>query len=342
MINVLMIGAGERARNNYLPVLRCLRDKFSIDVIHSRTLASAQAVADRWQIGAVERLSDVDFSRIQLVIVSIPHKANPSVLQQLHNCGYQLDILIDTPILSIRQLHHRNLLKSFRRTFAAEDYMNFPEFVFARAFVSSHKLGRVHSVHLINTGYRYHALATARSFFDFLPITCVEAIVLPNDNYWLKIFFGRGRIAFVSEPNRRFNGGWAVVGSEGILATDEHAWALGSKDLMKFKLSRSDTNDGSGKSFTIRSNDFEMIYPIAWYEIMSQQELDDKSEMNMMRNCGLVEILESIAGRGRAPVYSAFDGVYDTVASTLARQATRLGSVGTRAAFAALRNVFPG
>jgi hypothetical protein len=341
MINVLMIGAGGRAKNNFMPVLRCLRDKFSIDVIHSRTLANARAVADRWQISAVERLSDVDFSRIQLVIISIPYKANPSVLQQLYTCGYELDVLIDTPIFSIRQLRHRNLLKSFRCTFAAEDYMNFPEFVFARAFVSSHKLGRVHSVHLINTGYRYHALAAARSFFDFLLITRAQAIVLPNDNYWLKIYFGSGRLAFVSEPNRRFNGGWAVVGSEGILATDEHAWALGSKNLRKFKLSRSDTSNGGGNFFTIRSNDFEMVYPVASYDIIKQQEFDDKSEMNMMRNCGLVEILESIAGGGRAPVYSAFDGVYDSIASTLARQATRLGSMGTRAAFAALRNVFP-
>jgi hypothetical protein len=60
-LRVLLVGAGRRIQNNYLPALSCLTDCFEISGIHARTYEKLAPVAERWGVPAVASLEEFDF-----------------------------------------------------------------------------------------------------------------------------------------------------------------------------------------------------------------------------------------------------------------------------------------
>src|SRR5580704_18021009 len=177
-----MIGAGARAQNCFLPVLRHLKNDLEIAGVWSRHFANAQRVAAAWDVPAVEKVADIELDRIDLVIISVALAGNPIILEQLLAHASWLILVVDTPVFTIRQVKHFGLLARFKRVFVGEDYMNYPEYEIARDLIAQGLLGDVRAVWLMNNGFRYHALAAIRSFFDFARVRQAKAIVADNAN----------------------------------------------------------------------------------------------------------------------------------------------------------------
>jgi predicted dehydrogenase len=79
---VLIVGAGFRVKNNFLPTLHCLKREFEIVGVHARTLERLRPVADLWNVPALSSLDDVDFDAVDLVVISVPPSQNAVVLRR--------------------------------------------------------------------------------------------------------------------------------------------------------------------------------------------------------------------------------------------------------------------
>lgn len=55
-VRLALIGAGIFARDAHLPALAQLRDQFELVAVHSRSLASAEALVERW--GRADQLGE--------------------------------------------------------------------------------------------------------------------------------------------------------------------------------------------------------------------------------------------------------------------------------------------
>jgi hypothetical protein len=226
------------------------------------------------------------------------------------------------------------LLKDFKKVLVAEDYMNFPEFEMAREFAEQGRLGAIEAIFLMNTGYRYHALAAIRSFLNFPGIVRVQAIAAANGNFFIGFRFDGGGRGYVTEPNRRFDGGWAVVGKTGILASDESCLQAGSSTLDQFVISPRWKSETDFDGFEINGTGTHQFKAVPRYNELVGLGYQNRTRLNVMRNCGLIRILESLNEDNINSRYSGYEGVYDSIASTVARRAPQLGLVGTHLALA--------
>jgi Oxidoreductase family, NAD-binding Rossmann fold len=337
VLRVFMIGAGERAKNCFLPVSRLLNDNFEVAAVWSRHFANAQRLGASWGVPAVEKISDVDLGRIDLAIISVLYVGNPNVLAQLLSHAHRLILLIDTPVFSIRQVRHFGLLAKFKRVFVGEDYMNYPEYEIARDYVAKGLLGEVRAVSLMNNGFRYHALAAIRSFFDFARVRQTKAIIADNDNLFIEYRFSGGRRGYVTEPNRRFSGGWTVVGTTGILASHQTCFPAGRSHHKRYVLSpRWADHTGILEGFELTGGDEPQFTPVPQYRALTEIEYEDHSHLNIMRNCGIRRIMLANFENNINLKYSGLDGAYDSIVSCSVARRPMLSPVGTRLALAAV------
>jgi len=141
---VLVVGAGRRVQNNFLPVLRALHDRFTVLGVHARTAARLQPVADRWGVPAVASLDGPELQAADTVALSVPTPQNAVVLRALLPHAARLSVVIDTPIAwTLQELAAAApLLARFRRVMVTEDYMNFPAFALLRQAVTQGLIGQ--------------------------------------------------------------------------------------------------------------------------------------------------------------------------------------------------------
>jgi len=221
MYSTLIIGSGNRIKTNYLPALSCVKEHFEITGVHSRTEAKRNAVAQKWGIPSIEKLEQVDFSKVDLVILSITLKNNKQVLQKLAPYSSNLILIIDTPVLPLNDLDAVKVLNKFKKVIVTEDFMNFPQFDLMREFVKKGFLGKLQKIILEQSGYRYHGLALIRSFSNFEKIVYSQIVSSSQQDVNINYKFKNGLLGCVKEPYKRLDGAITLVGDQGILATEE-------------------------------------------------------------------------------------------------------------------------
>jgi hypothetical protein len=297
---VLLVGAGRRVQNNFLPVLACLSDAFEVRGLHSRTPATLARVADHWHVPAIASLAKSDLAQFDVVVVSVPTSQNGNVLKQLEANAANLDLVIDTPIAWTMREHAETapLLEKFRSVTVAEDYMNFPRFSLIRQVVSSGIIGELRSVTLYNIGFLYHGLALIRSFVGFDPLLAAWSKPLSGHASVVGYDFVGGFSAAVVGPYRRHtSGGIFIEGSKAIItehpidrdfaAHGKSVYVLSS--VMRDGLLSGFEIQGDGQVFSVALDDLQRMRGMAF---------DDKSDINLERGCGLINVFRSLLDFG--------------------------------------------
>lgn len=313
---LLLVGAGRRIQNNYLPALNCLKDDFEICGIHSRTWERLQPVAERWNVPAVAKLADVDFSQIDAVAVSVPTAQNAPVMRQLLPHASRLKLVIDTPIAwtMAEKKQTEALFKEFAQVTVTEDYMNFPTFKLVREVVQKGLLGKVESLSLYNIGFLYHGLALIRSFTNFGPILSSWRQVLNSYSVVVGYELTDDFKATVIGPYRRHTvGGLVLEGSQGVISefpVDSRLKKGKPVHILRPILE-------SGKMVGYQIGDKKPLYQADFPEIraMRAMEFEDKSDMNLLRGAGLADVFRSLVRRNFNRYYGPKNAFHDCFVS---------------------------
>ena len=315
---VLLIGAGRRIQNNFLPALTCLGDHFQVVGIHSRTPARLAEVADHWGIPPEADLANFDFSKTDIVAVSVPTSQNANVLRAIQEQARTLDLVIDTPLAWDAKEHAEisPLLAKFRSVTVTEDYMNFPRFCLARDIVRKGLIGELRSLTLYNIGYLYHGLALIRSFMGFGPVLKSWSRKIGRRASVVVYEFEGDFSASVVGPYRRHtSGGLLVEGTAGIITEfpiDGNSVPGGTQAYVLSKV----MTDGFMSGVSVRGEKQCFTLELPDMIRMRGMKIADKSELNLERGCGLISVFRSFLDLGNLNRnYSAADAFYDCFVS---------------------------
>ncbi len=312
-LRVLLVGAGRRVQNNYLPILRCLDTEFELCGIHSRTEERLNEVAHRWNVPAVPSLGSTDLRSFDVVAISVPTAQNAIVLRQLLAHAAELHLVIDTPIVANPREHGEvaPLLERFRSVTVTEDYMNFPPFALLRQFAASGRIGEVRALTLYNIGFMYHGLALIRSFVGFGPVQGATRHQIGADAWVVSYEFpGEFRASVVGPYRRHTTGGLALEGTHGTVT--EFPGDLEAAKKPTFLL-RPALEDGRMTGYEIAGNDVRDAVDLPSVRAMRGMDFADKSDLNLLRSCGLGDVFRSIAhernlNNGYGPANAFYDG----------------------------------
>jgi len=320
---VLIIGAGRRVQNNFLPALSCLSDRFDICGIHARTQERLLPVAKAWGIKPADNLANVDLAGVDVVAVSVPTAQNAPVLRQLLAKAKRLHLVIDTPIAwsSEERALVAPLLDEFAGVTVTEDYMNFPQFGLLRDAARQGLIGEVRSLTLLNIGYLYHGLALIRSFCGFGPVLESRRHQLGSHGSVVSYRFQDNFTGTIIGPYRRHTTGGALLeGSSGVITefpVDREAMAI---DKPVHVLSPVYEEHRISK-FKIAFEDRELVSDLQHLRRMREMNFSDKSEINLLRGCGLIEVFLSVCGAHNInKTYGARNAFYDSFVSRRAER----------------------
>jgi hypothetical protein len=323
-LRVLVIGAGRRVQNNFLPALHCLRHQFEVVGVHARTSLKLLPVARAWNVSAVSKLNTVDWSAIDVVAISVPVPQNLVVLNQLLPHADRLRLVIDTPIATTLPdlAACERLLPNFRQVLVTEDYMNFPQFRLVREAAENGLVGSLYSATLLNIGYFFHGLALIRSLAGFPHVwrSRVERVgrFATQITYHLRGGF-KASVVGPYRPDR--NGGLLLEGTSGIISDCASDGRWGNAEGRTHYTVRRNLEDGHLIGFKIESDTEEMIRNLDLPELreMRAMSFEDKSELNLCRGCGLIEVFRALVEpHNFNHAYSFRDGLYDSFVSRLA------------------------
>jgi hypothetical protein len=321
---VLVIGAGRRVQNNFLPAFRVLGDSFEVVGVHARTAERLLPVARLWDVPAILRLSDVDLSGVDMVAVSVPTSQNAAVLASLATRGSHLCIVIDTPIAANRRELAATwpLLRRFAGVTVTEDYMNKPHFGLVRQAVGDGVIGRPLGAALYNIGYQYHGLALLRSLIGFPRVRRVRRVALGGFSRIVTYSFANGfRASIVGPYRRRRTGGIVVEGTAGLItevAEDINFGRMAGRDLYHLSPLRT---DGELTGYMLAGGQRHYRADLPEMAAMRAMPIADKSDLNLLRGCGLISVLRSTIGVPDVnSAYGADNALYDSFVSRLAER----------------------
>jgi hypothetical protein len=316
---VLIVGAGRRVQNNFLPVLTC-DDEFEIVGIHARRKEPLDEVCARWGVKPVYDLEGFDFRGIDVVAISIPTNANAKILGLLAKAAPHVTIVIDTPIAwnlgELRKIYP--LSKKFAAFVVTEDYMNFPTFALMRDAVQDGLIGSVQAVELRNIGYLYHGLALIRSFAGFRrPVFARASGTRAGKTAHYR--FASGMTAFVEGPYRQMDGSITVRGSQGVISDTQELGVIEPDYILSLerdsdgRLCGAAIHHAGAPDRVVLRRDFPLI------KQMAQLDFADKSDLNLLRGCGLHQVFRSILhpdkiNSGYGPGSAFYDGFISRLA----------------------------
>jgi len=314
-LRVLLVGAGRRIRNNFLPALNCLTREFGVAGIVSPTATRRSPLAAQWNVPEYASIDQVDLSQIDVVAISVPTGQNAKVLKQFGPAAARLKLIIDTPIAwSFAELSACSAaLAGFNHVGVAEDFMNNPPFTLMRRAVEAGLIGTPKSLVLNNTGFLYHGLALIRSFAGFKPVNSSRRLVMSHAGVTVQYKVG-GLRATVIGPYRRSISGTALGGTRGTITQYEYDLSAGRKDIYHLRaLKEGETITG----YEIEGSGIALALP----ELAAMKAMDfpDKSDQNLLRGWGLIQVFKSL----NDPVnfncqYSPRQAFYDAFFSRLA------------------------
>ncbi len=322
-LRVLIVGAGRRVQNNYLPALSCLKDHLVVAGIHSRTYERLAPVAERWSVPAFRTLEEVDFANIDVVAISVQTSQNPIVLQKLAQYAPKLQLVIDTPVVwNRRELAViPPLLKPYKQVLVTEDYMNFPPFAILRQAVKDGLIGSLRGATLYNIGYLYHGLALIRSFAGFPRAKRTWSRKVGSFSGITGYSFDNGYRAIVVGPYRKHTtGGITIEGSAGILtdfAGDAELGGTGKRPVYTLRGHRDAEGLLSRFSLEGASSDYAVELP----NLVAMAALDfpDKSDLNLLRGCGLIMVFQALYETDNINRdYGAVNAIYDSFTPRIA------------------------
>lgn len=328
-LRVFIFGAGQRVRNNFLPALHFLQNYFEIVGITARTTERLAPLAKRWNLEAVVDVATLDWSKIDVVILSVPVPQNAKILRRIAPFASRLRLVIDTPIANtLDELAAcKPWLSKFKSVLVTEDYMNFPIFSLIRRATSERLIGDVKSIGLFNIGYDFHGLALIRSFSNFEPVVLRTSKEIGVSAKAITYHIRGGLRGHVIGPYRQHTtGGIVVEGTEGVITEFPSDLRFGRNSEKQFFLVKPMHDDNELAGYRIESAAGEPVSSIELTTLRAMRTMDfeDKSELNLCRGHGLVDVFRSLLGHQNV---NSHYGADNAICDSFVSRVSSLGSI---------------
>jgi hypothetical protein len=278
-------------------------------------------ITEKWEVPAVHRLEDADFSAIDVVAISVPTAQNAVVLSKLIQIAPHVTIVIDTPIAWSRSefIACSRLLSKFSKVLVTEDYMNFPSFTLLRKAAMDGLIGSMRATTLNSIGYLYHGLALIRSFADFAK----ASRTWKGDAGWISKVVGYGfsdnyRGCVIGPYRQQTGSGIMIEGSKGALSDYPGDAKFGTPDRPVHILNRHES-EGRTTGFSIAGVEDRYSVDLPEMTAMHGMPFADKSDLNLQRGSGLMQVFRALNDPANINHrYGYKNAFYDSFVSRLA------------------------
>jgi hypothetical protein len=333
MKNVLVLGAGRRVRGAVLPALWCLRERFALAAVVSRTAKEIPVAGGTGNShgsgGSHERiqtrtsLDDVDLAGIDLVFVAVSLGEVPRVLADLarRDLGHAV-LVLDTPVLPPAKLKATRLLRGFQRVLVAEDTIALPPFVLARRLIDAGVIGALRRIFFFHNGYKYHALASLKMLAagpssDRAPIRRLVSRKYGGKIRRKEIDLDGGVSAVLCEPRDYESGKFLIEGERGCIA--DYDYPVSPAQRIGYRL-----EGATYRGLTLNGEPVPAAGLDHAYLENIGDDVFDASPMNTMKLRGLMDLLVASLEENSPLHYSPAEAIADNLAILVA---DRLGWV---------------
>lgn len=332
---VLVIGAGRRVQEAVLPALAHARGFADVQVF-ARVARVLEVAGTRHAVRPLAALPADGIRAGDLLVVAVSKDAVPAVLAELSaRQPAAADLLLDTPVVRFKHFGHVRRLAAFRTVWVAEDVATLPWLDVVRASFQDGRLGPLREALFLQSGYRYHALAAARTLFGGARLVSARATRLGRGVELREVRFAGGRVAHVLEPRDYAVGRLLLIGRDGSLS--DHPQALPGNVLLEpVVLGGRWTGFRAGDLTTCLDDDEVALLDGGDPAAPLTARMED------LKKVGLLRLLRAIAaGGGGYPLADALDDMVvdwqlERFGRYLATPLTRAGALPARLLFQAL------
>lgn len=302
---VLIIGSGRRVQKGILPALLCLGENVEIAAIYSRSQKTIYLGGREFH--TITDLQQVNFSEVNLILVSITIENAPDALQRLSKFTTRhITLMLDTPVLRPEALGATKYFSNFQQVLVLEDHLGLPQMVAAKRIIDEGKIGRLQSIHFYQSGYKYHALAALKYLTGSAYIQSIRHQRLSDGRAVKKIKLPGGIQAEIWEPRDYSKGRLLIVGSQGRIADFE-----GNENnfVISYKI-----EDNTYRGLAINGQDMPMSELDKFYLENVPTDRLEKDLINSLKIRGLMELVTGCNNPESQCRYSPENGLYDMLA----------------------------
>lgn len=162
---ILVVGAGGRVTDAVLPVLARSGGRFELGGVFGRRAREVDAQGARHRVRPLAELTADEVAAASVVYVVVAKPAVGSVLAQLARFDVaHIDLLLETPVVLFKHLHHARRTRPFKSASVAEDISALPWLELVRRLTKPDgELGPPRRAELDRSGYAYHGVALAKA-----------------------------------------------------------------------------------------------------------------------------------------------------------------------------------
>lgn len=314
---VLIVGAGWRVQTDVLPALERLADAYEIAGVFARAggVITSQLRGASYATRPLDSLTAADLAPGTLVYLAVSKSAVPKVLAQLTRHDVRdVDLLLETPGLLPRDLHHAAALDAFHASWAAEDCTTLPWLATVRAAAAHYQLGALREVVCDRSAYRYHGVALLKTLLDDRALRTARRTRGPGKVTRDELQFAGGGAGVLIEPRDyatgsialRFDGGDIADGpTDGLRLEPMLGRGAGGPVCVGFRIGEVTT--------AIDIDDSALIGELAPGRTVT-------AAMDTMKRAGLARLLRAVHGGGAAAAYPIAQAIDDSaLGAVLAR-----------------------
>lgn len=168
---ILIVGAGGRVTDAVLPVLARARERYELAGVFARKEREVDARGVTHRVRPLATLTAEEVAATDIVYLVVAKPAVGAVLAQLARFDVtRVDLLLETPVVLFRNLHHVRRVRPFRSASVAEDLSALPWLEPLRAAYGG-SLGAPSALSLDRSGYAYHGVALAKAILGARVVT---------------------------------------------------------------------------------------------------------------------------------------------------------------------------
>lgn len=198
-IRTLVFGVGKRVVETALPAFHRAQDRFEITAVFARSARALTIDGHEHRVRSVNDLSATDVANADLIYVAVGKAAVRDVARRLRAFDVsKLSLLIDTPVVTLKQLDVVRDLERFGRTGVAEDCIALPWYD-AITELERGALGELRSVRFDRSAYKYHGNAMAKTLLRAKEVVTATASRV-GSGVERTFAFENGKTAVIVEP----------------------------------------------------------------------------------------------------------------------------------------------
>lgn len=162
---ILVIGAGGRVTDAVLPALARSGGRFELGGVFARRARELDARGAPHHVRPLTELTADEVAATSVVYVVVAKPAVGAVLAQLARFDVaHIDLVLETPVVLFKHLHHARRTRPFQSASVAEDISALPWLDLVRRLTAPDgELGRPRRAELDRSGYAYHGVALAKA-----------------------------------------------------------------------------------------------------------------------------------------------------------------------------------